>query len=204
MTLTVLFYVFALLALISGFSVIIARNPVRSVLSLVFCFFFTAVLWLLMEAEFLALVLIVVYVGAVMVLFLFVVMMLDIQVASRKASFVAYWPLAAVCGALILIMLIWALGSQDPLIFHMTPPTPHAANYSNLSEVGLAIFKNHLYPFELAAVLLLAAMISAIALTHRGRRTGAKMQNPAAQVQVKAKDRLQIIKMPGKNAGGQS
>ncbi len=201
MTMQVLFYVFALLALIAGSSVIMSRNPVHSVLSLVFCFVATAVLWLLLDAEFLAWVLIVVYVGAVMVLFLFVVMMLDIKVATRKASFVRYWPLAAICGLLVLWMLIKVMGPSTFGLTRVPVPAPSALGYSNIKHLGLALFTNYVYPFELAAVLLLAAMIAAITLTHRGRRGGAKAQKPADQIRVKAKDRITVVKVPSKQTG---
>lgn len=196
MTIQILFYIFAILAVLAGANVIISRNPVRAVLSLVFCFVATAVLWLLLEAEFLALVLIVVYVGAVMVLFLFVVMMLDIKTATRKASFVLYWPVAGICGILILLMLIRVLGPNTFGLEHVPPPSSLPLDYSSIKALGYALFTDYVYPFELAAVLLLAAMVAAITLTHRGRRGGAKVQKAAEQIHVKAKDRLTVVKMP--------
>lgn len=195
MTTQILFYIFAGICVVSGLMVITSRNPVRAVLSLVVTFVSMACIWMLMEAEFLALALIVVYVGAVMVLFLFVVMMLDIDKAEIKASFVRYWPLAAVMGIGVIAIVIWAVGPGHFSLNYFPAPAPHAADYSNVSELGMALFTNYLYPFELAAVLLLAAMIAAITLTFRGHRLGTKAQIPSKQVAVKASDRLQIVKM---------
>jgi len=192
----VLFYLFASLCVISALMVITSRNPVRAVLSLVATFVSAACLWMLIEAEFLALALIVVYVGAVMVLFLFVVMMLDIDTAELKASFVRHWPVAAVMGTGVIAILIWAVGPGHFGLNYIPSPAPHATGYSNISELGMSLFSNYLYPFELAAVLLMAAMIAAITLTFRGHRSGTKAQIPSKQVAVQAKDRLHIVKMP--------
>ncbi|MDO8954077.1 MAG: NADH-quinone oxidoreductase subunit J [Gammaproteobacteria bacterium] len=194
-TYQVLFYLFSSLCVISALMVITSRNPVRAVLSLVAAFVSAACIWMLMEAEFLALVLIVVYVGAVLVLFLFVVMMLDIEVAEIKASFVRYWPLAAVIGVGMTAIIIWAVGPGHFGLNYFPAPAPHAADYSNIQEVGMALFTNYLYPFELAAVLLLAAMIAAITLTFRGHRSGTRAQIVSKQVAVQSKDRLTIVKM---------
>ncbi len=189
---TILFVIFALIALLSGLMVVTARHPVKAVLSLVVTFGATAGTWMLLEAEFLSLVLIVVYVGAVMVLFLFVVMMLDVEKAEKKANFVDYWPFAVVVALLFFVMLVNLMG-------HITLATPSPTlvfDVSNVLQIGLALFTFYLYPFELAAVILLVAMISAIALTFRGGRPGKKTQIISAQVKVKATDRLRMVDMP--------
>ena len=189
---TILFIIFALIALLSGLMVVTARHPVKAVLSLVVAFVATAGTWMLLEAEFLSLVLVVVYVGAVMVLFLFVVMMLDVEKASIKANFVDYWPFAAVVAVLFFVMLVNLIG-------HMRLATPAPSlvfDVSNVLQIGLALFTYYLYPFELAAVILLVAMIAAIALTFRGARPGKKTQVTSEQVKVKASDRLRMVDMP--------
>jgi NADH-quinone oxidoreductase subunit J len=195
MTVQVLFYIFATICVLSALMVITSRNPVRAVLSLVLAFVSASCLWMLIEAEFLALALIVVYVGAVMVLFLFVVMMLDVDMAELKASFARYWPLAAVMGVGMIAILIWAVGPGHFGLNYFPAPQAHDANYSNVAELGMSLFTNYLYPFELAAVLLMAAMIAAITLTFRGHRSGSKAQIPSKQISVRAKDRLSIVKM---------
>ncbi len=189
---TILFIIFALIALLSGLMVVTARHPVKAVLSLVVAFVATAGTWMLLEAEFLSLVLIVVYVGAVMVLFLFVVMMLDVEKAEQKANFVTYWPFAATVALLFFVMLVNLTGH---LI--LAQPTPTLVfDVSNVLQIGLTLFTDYLYPFELAAVILLVAMIAAIALTFRSTRPGKKTQMISAQVKVKAADRLRMIDMP--------
>ncbi|NCX94389.1 MAG: NADH-quinone oxidoreductase subunit J, partial [Gammaproteobacteria bacterium] len=169
----ILFYCFASLAVLAGFSVILSRNPVHAVLSLVGAFVATACLWLMLESEFLALVLVVVYVGAVMVLFLFVVMMLDIEIASHKASFVSYWAIALVSGVMLLALLGWALGNGH-FGLKLYPETALPMDYNSTQVLGLQLFTHFVYPFEIAGALLLAAMIAAIALTFRGRKPGTK------------------------------
>jgi len=148
--------------------------------------------------------LIVVYVGAVMVLFLFVVMMIDVDVAEMREGFVKYWPLAAIIGLLVALMLAWAV---RPSLFgfqHFAAPPAVGAHYSSIKALGLAIFTQYLYPFELAAVLLLAAMVSAITLAFRGRRKGVKAQIPGKQVQVDPKHRLRVVKMKSESKQGKS
>ncbi len=172
--------------------VVTARHPVKAVLSLVVAFVATAGTWMLLEAEFLSLVLVVVYVGAVMVLFLFVVMMLDVEQAEKKANFVSYWPFAATVAVLFFVMLVNLIGHLA-----LATPTPDLVfDVSNVLQIGLALFTNYLYPFELAAVILLVAMIAAIALTFRGARPGKKTQIMSAQIKVKARDRLRMVDMP--------
>jgi NADH-quinone oxidoreductase subunit J len=191
----VLFYAFAGVMLASSLAVISVRNPVYSVLFLVLTFFTAAALWMLLEAEFLAIVLVVVYVGAVMVLFLFVVMMLDINLEPLKEGFIRYLPAAvmvAVVMAIELLMVLWARGRFGPEAW--PTPSPHPQGYSNTREIGEWLYSNYLLPFEVAGVILLVAIIAAVALTLR-RRPEAKRQNPSRQVQVKPEERMRIVKM---------
>jgi NADH-quinone oxidoreductase subunit J len=173
---------------------IIVKNPVHSALLLVLCFFTSAVLWLLLEAEFLSIVLVLVYVGAVMVLFLFVVMMLDINVDVVRLGFARYWPLAAavagfVVFAMINVIVVKHLGGVS---LKTAPPLP--IGYSNTRALGTALFTRYAYPAQIAAVLLLVASIAAIVLTLR-QRVGGKVQNVTRQVAVRAQDRVRLVKM---------
>ncbi len=191
---TILFFTFAATLIAAALGVILARNPVYSALLLVLCFFNSAVIWLLLDAEFLGIVLVLVYVGAVMVLFLFVVMMLDINLAELRKGLASYWPLAvAIAGfvvfAMINIIVVKHLGGMS-----MRTAPALAANYSNTRELGTALFTRYAYPAQIAAVILLVASVAAIVLTLR-RRTGGKPQNIAQQVAVRAKDRVRIVKM---------
>jgi NADH-quinone oxidoreductase subunit J len=192
----VLFYSFATVLVLAALGVITARNPVHAALFLVLAFFNSAVLWLLMEAEFLAIVLVLVYVGAVMVLFLFVVMMLDVNVAKLREGFTRYAPLGILIAALVVVEIgsvVWvkSLGGV------VGEPAASVAveGYSNTRALGQLLYTKYLYPFELAAMLLLIAIVAAIALTMR-HRAGLKVQDVAAQVAVRAKDRINIVKMP--------
>jgi NADH-quinone oxidoreductase subunit J len=192
----ILFYAFSGVLLVSAVGVITARNPVHAALFLVFSFFNSAVLWMLLEAEFLAIVLVLVYVGAVMVLFLFVVMMLDINVAQVREGFTRYAPL----GILIALIVVGEIGSVvwvKTLGTEVTPVVQVAVEegYSNTGALGELLYTKYLYPFELAAVILLLAIVAAIVLTMR-RRAGLKQQDVGAQVSVRAKDRIRIVKMP--------
>ena len=192
----ILFYVFAVFLVTSAVGVITARNPVHCALFLVLAFFHSAVIWLLMEAEFLAIVLLLVYVGAVMVLFLFVVMMLDINVAKLREGFTRYAPLGILVAALVVVEIgsvVWvkSLGGAAP----EATASVAVEGYSNTQALGELLYTKYLYPFELAAVLLLVAIVAAISLTMR-HRTGLKAQDVGAQVSVRAKDRLRIVKMP--------
>jgi NADH-quinone oxidoreductase subunit J len=190
----VLFFVFAAVLIAAALGVILARNPVYSALLLVLCFFNSAVIWLLLDAEFLGIVLVLVYVGAVMVLFLFVVMMLDVNLEELRKGFAHYWPLAvAVAGfvvfAIVNIIVVKHLGGMS-----MRTAPPMAADYSNTRDLGTALFTRYAYPAQIAAIILLVASVAAIVLTLR-RRTGGKPQNIAMQVAVRAKDRVRIVKM---------
>lgn len=191
---TVIFYVFAAILLIAAVGVISARNPVHSALFLVLAFVQSAVLWLLIEAEFLAIVLVLVYVGAVMVLFLFVVMMLDIKTEELREGFTRYfWLGIAVAGIVVLEIgqVIWFRSQGQDFL---TRPESYPADYSNTAALGSVLYTDHVYAFELAAMLLLLAIIAAISLTMR-KRPGLKAQNVASQVAVRSEDRVRIVKM---------
>ena len=192
---TGLFYVFAALMLFAAFRVITARNPVHAALYLVLAFFQAAAIWILLKAEFLAITLVLVYVGAVMVLFLFVVMMLDINLDGVRQGFWKHFPLAGSVGALIALEMSYVLmgGFREP---------PKAANaaaqtgsqVSNTKELGKVLYSEYVYPLEIAAIILLVAIIAAIALTLRARKDS-KSQNPSEQVRVKRADRVTLVKM---------
>ena len=190
-----LFYAFSGVLLVTAIGVITARNPVHAALFLVSSFVTSAVLWMLLEAEFLAIVLVLVYVGAVMVLFLFVVMMLDVNVAEVREGFTRYAPL----GILIALIVVAEIGSVvwvKSLGSEVTPVAQVAVEegYSNTGALGELLYTKYLYPFELAAVILLLAIVAAIVLTMR-QRTGLKQQDVSAQVAVRARDRVRIVKM---------
>ena len=174
--------------------VVTVRNPVRAALFLILTFFTVACIWLLLEAEFLAIVLVLVYVGAVMVLFLFVVMMLDINIAELRAGFVRNAPVAIVVALVMVIELVMVVGPQRFGLDAVAAPAAKPAEYSNTEELGLALFTEHLYAFEIAAVILLVGIVAAIGLTMR-KRPETKYQDPARQIAVKAADRLRVIKM---------
>jgi len=191
---TILFYVFAAVLIAAALGVILARNAVYSALLLVLCFFVSAVIWLMLDAEFLGIVLVLVYVGAVMVLFLFVVMMLDINLEELRKGLANYWPLAvAVAGfvvfAIVNIIVVKHLGGMS-----MRTAPPVAANYSNTRDLGTALFTRYAYPAQIAAVILLVASVAAIVLTLR-RRTGGKQQDIALQVAANPRNRVRIVKM---------
>jgi NADH-quinone oxidoreductase subunit J len=190
---SIVFYIFAAMLVFSALRVITARNPVHAAMFLVLSFFTAAGLWLLIYAEFLALALIMVYVGAVMVLFLFVVMMLDINFDKLREGFWRYLPIAATVALLLLGQMALLLANKGMGLQVVSPGSP-AATASNTKELGRLLYTDYLLPFELAAVVLLVAMVAAIALTLRGRK-GVKSQNVADQVRVKSGDRLKIIKM---------
>jgi len=189
-----LFYVFAGILIVAAVRVITVRNPVHAALFLVLAFFNSAALWLLLEAEFLAIVLVLVYVGAVMVLFLFVVMMLDINIAPMREGFIKYLPLGLAVAAVIVIEMGLIVGSDFFGVEHFTPPAPRPADYSNTKELGSVLYTFYVYPFEIAAVILLVAIIAAISLTLR-RRGGTKYQDPAKQISVNRDDRVRLVKM---------
>ena len=191
---TLVFYFFSAILLFAGARVITARNPVHAALFLVLAFFTAAGLWLMLEAEFLAITLVLVYVGAVMVLFLFVVMMLDINLDKLREGFWDYLPLAATVALLMVIEMAVVLGGKSFGLLAAPAPQAHAANYSNTKELGRLLYTEYVYPFEIAAVILLVAIVAAIALTLR-RRKETKSQNPAEQVRVQRKDRVRLVAM---------
>jgi NADH-quinone oxidoreductase subunit J len=200
MLVSTLFYVFSAILVIAAVGVISARNPVYSALALVMCFVTSAAIWLLLEAEFLAVVLVLVYVGAVMVLFLFVVMMLDVNLAELRQGFTRFawlgW-LTALAVIVEIVGVVWAKGALGIDVSRGATPTP--ADYSNTLALGQVLYTRYAYPLELAAVLLLVAIIAAIALTMR-QRAGHKQQDVEAQVAVRAQDRLRIVKMDPEKA----
>ncbi len=191
----IIFYLFAAVLLGAGIAVITVRNPVKCALFLVLAFFTSAGLWLLLEAEFLAITLVLVYVGAVMVLFLFVVMMLDINLAPLREGFIRYLPLGVLVGVIAVAELWMVLGADNFGLDVFPAPERHPADYSNTKELGAVLYTVYVYPFEIAAVILLVAIIAAIALTMR-RRVGMKTPRPESQVFVRREDRVRIVKMP--------
>jgi NADH-quinone oxidoreductase subunit J len=189
---TVLFYAFSVILVLAALRVITARNPVHAALFLVLSFFSAAGIWMLLKAEFLSIVLVLVYVGAVMVLFLFVVMMLDINLDKMREGFWRHFPLAATVGVIIVLemssVLLRGYLELDPQV----PAT--SANLGNTKELGKLIYTQYVYAFEIAAAVLLVAIVAAVALTLR-RRKDSKYYNPADAVKVKASDRLRIVNM---------
>lgn len=190
----VLFYLFGAGMLFGATMVVTSRSPVNAALFLVLTFFNAACLWLLLEAEFLAISLVLVYVGAVMVLFLFVVMMLDINIARLRAGFSEYLPIGGFVAILMVLEMVAVLSS--PLLGPEAMPAPasHAADYSNTRELGRLLYTDYLFPFEIAALVLLVAIVAAIALTMRKSKVN-KYQEPSEQMRVQKKDRLRIVKM---------
>ncbi|PZP57593.1 MAG: NADH-quinone oxidoreductase subunit J [Azospira oryzae] len=189
------FYFLAAILVFAALRVITARNPVHSALFLVLAFFTSAGLWLLLEAEFLAITLVLVYVGAVMVLFLFVVMMLDINIDRLREGFLRWFPFGAVLALLMVTemgLVLWGKYFQPD---SMPAPAARPADYSNTKELGRVLYTDYVYPFELAAVVLLVAIVAAIALTLR-RRKDTKYVDPAKQVMVRREERVRLVSMP--------
>ena len=194
MIVNVLFYLFGAILVLTALGVITARNPVHCALFLVAAFLNSAVIWLLLEAEFLAVTLIVVYVGAVMVLWLFVVMMMDIDLAKLRQGFTRYAPVGALI-ALVVVAQIGLVVYVKQLGLDMSAaPVPKPEGYSNTFELGQLLYTQYLYPFEIAAVILLVAIVAAITLTMR-ERAGQKVQDVNKQVAVRARDRVRVVKM---------
>lgn len=190
---TFVFYALSAILVFAALRVITNKNPVHSALWLVLSFFSAAGLWLLLQAEFLAIALVLVYVGAVMVLFLFVVMMLDVNYASLREQFRSYIPLGATVGVLVVLeMGLVLLGSYSKAV---TAPLVDPPKGGNTRALGMLLYTDYVYPFEIAAVILLVAIIAAIALTHRQRRE-TRYQDPGKQVRVRPQDRLRIVSMP--------
>jgi NADH-quinone oxidoreductase subunit J len=191
----IVFYAFSAVMIAAALVVIASRNPVHSALFLVLTFFATSAIWILLEAEFLAITLVLVYVGAVMVLFLFVVMMLDINLASLRDAGNRYLPFGIVIALLLIAQLVLVVGPENFGLDYFAHPARHAADYSNTKELGRVLYTDYVYAFEIAAVILLVAIVAAIALTMR-KRPNTKYQTPGRQIQVKKADRLRVIKMP--------
>jgi len=190
------FWVFATVACVSAAAVITVRNPVNAVLCLVLTFFSIACVWLLVGAEFLGVALVLVYVGAVMVLFLFVVMMLDIDASNLREGWVRYLPVGLVVAVVMLAQMVTLIGVKGRAVtpFPADNAAALAADSSNITWLARSLFTEYLLPFEFAAVILTVAVIAAVMLTLR-HRTGLKTQNPAEQTMVKAADRLRVVKM---------
>ena len=197
-TTSALFYLFSAVMLFAAFRVITASNTVHAALYLVLAFFQASGLWMLLKAEFLSITLVLVYVGAVMVLFLFVVMMLDVNIESLRKGFWRHFPVAATMGALIALelaaVLMGGFRSTQPIATFANSATDPLAQASNTKELGILIYTQYLYPLEVAAVILLVAIIAAIALTLRTRKDS-KYQDPSEQVRVKAADRMELLKI---------
>ena len=190
----IIFSGYAAVLIGAALGVVVARNPVHSVMFLVLAFFTSAVLWLLLEAEFLAMTLVLVYVGAVAVLFLFVVMMLDIDVSTMRSQFIRYMPLGVLV-AVVAIAEIWSVvWLRGEGLTTLAKPAPAPADFNNTAELGAVLYTEHVYAFELASFVLLLAIIAAIVLTMR-RRPGLKVQDVSKQVSVRRDDRVRIVKM---------
>ena len=190
----IIFYVFAAILVASSGAVVTVKNPVFAALFLVLAFFTSAAIWLLLEAEFLAITLVLVYVGAVMVLFLFVVMMLDVNLVPLREGFMRYLPVGIGVALIMFVEMVMVVGSKRFGVENFGEGLKHAADYSNTKELGSILYTVYVYPFEIAAAVLLVAIVAAIALTMR-RRPQTKYQDPAQQVLVKRKDRVRVLKM---------
>ena len=193
--LEIIFYFFSAILVLSALGVITSRNPVHAALLLVLAFFTSAGLWLLLGAEFLAITLVLVYVGAVMVLFLFVVMMLDINLDRLREGYWKWFPFGALLAVVMAAEVVMVLINKSFSIDQMPAPPAHASDYSNTKELGRLLYTEYVYAFELAAVILLVAMVAAIALTLR-TRSKVKFLDPSEQVIVKKKDRVRLVSMP--------
>jgi len=189
------FYFFATVLVFAAFMVITIRNPVKAALFLVLAFFSAAGLWLLLQAEFLAIALVLVYVGAVMVLFLFVVMMLDINQARMREGFGEYLPIGGLVAVLLALEMAFILASGPFGTQQMPEPAALSASHSNTRALGRLLYTTYVYPFEIAALILLVAIVAAIALTLR-RRKDSKYQDPATQLRARRDERVRLVKMP--------
>jgi NADH-quinone oxidoreductase subunit J len=191
---TFVFYFFSVILVFASLRVITLRNPVHAALHLVLAFFSASGLWILLQAEFLAIALVLVYVGAVMVLFLFVVMLLDINVDRLREGFWSYLPLGGIVALLMVAEMSLVVGGNYFDLFESNVPQTEAT-FSNVKAVGRVLFTEYVYPFELASVILMVGIVAAVALTLRGKRKS-KSVSPSQQVFVKAKDRVRVLKMP--------
>lgn len=195
----IVFYIFAIILIASAILVIMSKQPVRSVLYLVLCFVASSVLWMMLQSEFLSLVLIFVYVGAVMTLFLFVVMMLNLDLSKQREKFIRFLPVGILAFVLLVAIMVYTIVPK-----HMPMAGAHlvhyAVNYSNTQQMGSLLYTDYLLPFEIAGLILLVAMIAAITLAFYGRKPGTKAQNMAEQHKVNAKDRIRVIDMKGEQS----
>lgn len=187
---TLVFYALAAILIFAALRVITARNPVHAVLHLILAFFTAAGIWLLLQAEFLAMVLVMVYIGAVMVLFLFVVLMLDISVDVMRQGFWRHLPLGVAVGLVVAVEMGLVLGGWTDAGLPAV-----AASASNTRDLGVLLVSEYVYPFELTAAILLMAIVAAVALTFRGAKKNSRATNPADQIRVRAADRMRIVKM---------
>ncbi|EEZ80719.1 MAG: NADH-quinone oxidoreductase subunit J [Candidatus Thioglobus sp.] len=194
----ILFYVFSFWFVASSLAMIFSRNAAKAVLFLILSFFSAASIWILLEAEFLAITLILVYVGAVMVLFLFVIKMLNIDKSTLRAKFAGYLPLGLMVAAVIIAEMVLVLGSAQFGLDVVAAPVRHGADYSNITVLAMQLYTTYVYPFELAAVLLLIAIIAAITLVHRNE-INRKKQSIPEQVNVQAKDRVRLVSIASPN-----
>ncbi len=192
--LQIIFYILSSFAIFSALMVVASSNPVRGALFLVLTFFCMAGIWLLLHAEFLALILLLVYVGAVMTLFLFVVMMLSVSRLSLKEGFVRYLPVNILVVLLIVGLMVIVISSDRFGLLQMPIPAAKGADYSNTARLGMQLYTHYAFPFEIAAVLLLTAIVAAITLTHNSRKKH-KSQNVSAQIAVRREDRVRLVKM---------
>lgn len=191
----IIFYAFSAVAILSGMMVVVSNNPVRGALYLVLTFFAMSGIWLLLHAEFLALILVLVYVGAVMTLFLFVVMMLQVNVVNVFEGFVRYLPFSVLIILLIMGLSIMVVGPSHFGLTEMPAPALKSASYSNLTGLGEVLYTDYLFPFEISAVLLLTAIVAAISLSHR-KPKGRKSQVISKQIDIQRKDRVRLLNMP--------
>jgi NADH-quinone oxidoreductase subunit J len=190
-----MFYLFSTILVFAAAMVVTIRHPVKSALFLVLAFFSAACLWILLEAEFLGIALVLVYVGAVMVLFLFVVMMLDVDIARMREGFGEYLPIGGMVAVLLVLEMVIVLSSEMFSPQNMPVPLEKAAGHSNTRELGMLLYTVYVYPFEIAAVILLVAIVAAITLTLRARRKHIKYQNPSEQIKVRSEDRVRLVQM---------
>ncbi len=197
------FYVFSAILIFAALMVVTVRNPVRAALFLVLAFFSAACIWITLEAEFLAIVLVLVYVGAVMVLFLFVVMMLDINLVQMREGFGKYLPVGGLVALLLVAELILILNAKVFQPESMPRPAGQPADYSNTQELGEILYTQYAYPFEIAGVILLVAIVAAISLTLR-RRPQTRYQKPARQISVRKEDRLRVVSMKSERPDSES
>ena len=195
----IIFYFFSAILISGALGVVLVRNPVYAALFLILAFFTSAAIWLMLEAEFLGITLVLVYVGAVMVLFLFVIMMLDINMDPLREGFIKMMPLAALVAIIIAAEIILVMTSGS---FDFDQSIAQTADYSNTKEIGGVLYTQYVYPFEIAAVILVVAIIAAIALTLR-RRKGVKHQNPTKQIRTQRSDRVRLVKMPSASSTNQ-